>query len=232
MTSDTLKSIRIFQTNLNELLELCGVEKGDIKFPKPSKLASILEKFSKDDSAVKYFNHLKAQVKEAKKLLEERQLDYWNSEQNEKLLEECQSKLKVCEQEVERLRKKLTGCDVEKVCEQKVIEDLIHMLDQLQDKKTWLSEGGSENELLAKFLDGQIKETMTILERAGVEILEENGVFDKSLQRAVKTVKTDDPQMKNKVAETFRPGFLYDGIVLREQEVVVYVPTEEEDGCH
>ena len=228
MTSDIIKSIRAFQASLYELLKMCGVNKKAAKFPKPSKILLLLEKLSNDDSAVKYFSTLKKQVEEAKKLLEEKQLDYWNSEQNEKLLEECQRKLETLQKNPESAK---TVGENRNVCDRKIVTELIHMLDQLQDKKTWLMEGDSENKLLESFLDSQIEEIIAILEHAGVQILKENGDFDKSMQRVVKTTETSAPELKNKVAETFRPGFLYDGTVLREQEVVVYVLAEEEDPC-
>lgn len=59
--------------------------------------------------------------------------------------------------------------------------------------------------------------------------------FDSTRQRVIKKIKTDDPQIDKKVAESIRPGYEWEGKVLRPEMVAVYIyndATSEEDNTY
>jgi molecular chaperone GrpE (heat shock protein) len=61
-----------------------------------------------------------------------------------------------------------------------------------------------------------------VLEKEGVTSLEENDKFDYERQQIVSTKVTDDPQKNDIVAETVRPGYIFNGSIIRPQEVIIY----------
>jgi molecular chaperone GrpE (heat shock protein) len=58
-------------------------------------------------------------------------------------------------------------------------------------------------------------------------------LFDNTRQRVVKKLETDDPSMDKAIAQSLRPGYQWDGKILRPELVSVYVydNTEKGDMC-
>lgn len=107
-----------------------------------------------------------------------------------------------------------------------VFSDLIAMLDGMVSVTARLAreQGGngtsSQSAILDRFRE-QIEET---LRRNGVESYTgSDGVFDRERQRAIGIVETSDPTLDKRVAESVRPGYVYDGrIVVQAEQVKTY----------
>ncbi|MFZ7124668.1 MAG: nucleotide exchange factor GrpE [Desulfobacterales bacterium] len=54
-----------------------------------------------------------------------------------------------------------------------------------------------------------------------------DGAFDPIRQRALKKVPTDDPHLDKTVSHSLRPGYEWDGKVIRQEMVAVYVHSDE-----
>ncbi|MDE5877249.1 MAG: nucleotide exchange factor GrpE [Muribaculaceae bacterium] len=64
-----------------------------------------------------------------------------------------------------------------------------------------------------------------LLENNGVDVLiseEENPVFDRKLHQVIRTVETDNPKLDGKVAKKIRPGYAWNGTILRQEKVELY----------
>jgi hypothetical protein len=62
-----------------------------------------------------------------------------------------------------------------------------------------------------------------ILEQEGVTAIEETGSFNYERQQVVATQVTDDPEKDDLICDTVRPGYLFQGKLVRPQEAIVYV---------
>ncbi len=100
----------------------------------------------------------------------------------------------------------------------KLIQGIIKFRDQLL-----LFKDNAEEEGAAKLLSNLYRETGRILSINGVEVLNRAGDFLPDFQIAVDTITTDNGELVNKVESTFRDGYVFEGKMLRPQEVVVYV---------
>ncbi len=81
------------------------------------------------------------------------------------------------------------------------------------------SEGDSST---PKVLDAIYQQLEQILAKQGVKPLEETGLFNYERHKVVSTQKTDNPNKDDWVCETVRPGYLFEGKLIRPQEVIVY----------
>ena len=61
-----------------------------------------------------------------------------------------------------------------------------------------------------------------ILEEEGVFTLEAMEKFNYEQQQVMETKPTDDVNLDGLVSSTLRPGYLFDGKLIRPQEVIVY----------
>lgn len=61
-----------------------------------------------------------------------------------------------------------------------------------------------------------------ILEAEEVTTLEEMGLFNYERHQVISTKPTDDPNQKDCICDTVRPGYLFHGSLIRPQEVIVY----------
>ncbi len=79
----------------------------------------------------------------------------------------------------------------------------------------------------------QIKKTLRnipadmedLLENNGVDILiseGENPPYDRKLHQVIRTVETDNPELDGKIAKKLRPGYAWNGTILRQEKVEVY----------
>ncbi len=81
------------------------------------------------------------------------------------------------------------------------------------------SEGDSSS---PKVLEAIYQQLEQILAKEGVKPLEETGQFNYERHKVISTQKTDDPDKDDWVCETVKPGYLFDGKLIRPQEVIVY----------
>lgn len=64
-----------------------------------------------------------------------------------------------------------------------------------------------------------------LLENNGVDILiseGENPLFDRKLHQVVRTVETDNPELDGRIAKLLRPGYAWNGTILRQEKVELY----------
>ena len=100
---------------------------------------------------------------------------------------------------------------------------MIAMRDNLLMRRDWIKENEPEDVNAGKLVENQLRETANLLKKSGVEILEDDGMFDSSRHTVVETRETDDPLLDNQIAEVFRPGYVYQWNVLRGLEVIIYM---------
>ena len=64
-----------------------------------------------------------------------------------------------------------------------------------------------------------------LLENNGVDVLiseGENPLFDRKLHQVVRTVETDDPELDGRIAKKLRPGYAWNGTILRQEKAELY----------
>src|SRR6476469_9567508 len=71
-------------------------------------------------------------------------------------------------------------------------------------------------------LDAIYREIGRVLEGEGVTPVEDDGAFDYNRHAIVETRQTDDPEQNNRICGTGRPGYAFEGKLVRAQEVVVF----------
>ena len=100
----------------------------------------------------------------------------------------------------------------------KLIQGIIKFRDQLL-----LFRDNTEDEGTAKLISNLYREVGRILSSNGVEMLNRGGDFSPDSQVAADTIATDQAELFNKIESTFRDGYIFEGKMLRPQEVIVYV---------
>jgi hypothetical protein len=73
-----------------------------------------------------------------------------------------------------------------------------------------------------KVLDAIYERLGSILENEGVASLHEIGKFDYEIHKIVSTRSTEDPEEDDLICDVVRPGYLFNGLLIRPQEVIVY----------
>ena len=96
---------------------------------------------------------------------------------------------------------------------------------ELMKLRDWIllatsEEGDKKNS--PKVLQVLYKKLGKILEKEGITSLEETGVCNYERHQVVSTQETDDPNQDELIYETVRPGYLFQGSLIRPQEVIVY----------
>ncbi|MFK0733025.1 MAG: nucleotide exchange factor GrpE [Gloeotrichia echinulata GP01] len=98
----------------------------------------------------------------------------------------------------------------------KTAKELIELRDWVLLAKT------GNNTPSPAMLDVLYQQLGKVLEKEGVTSLQENDKFDYERQQIVSTKVTDDPEKNDIVAETVRPGYIFNGSIIRPQEVIIY----------
>lgn len=263
--ADRYESMNSLRESLDKVFDLCGLEKSRTQIQKPGGFAGFLEGLCDDRNLCRFMDTLGSQARRAARNLEDRRLDEWNYQENER-------RLKALEDEIGQLRKKHTeemddlrreyegklkdqslaasnawepqgktaaapqeggmaagypedgaaSASQDEECEAMIL-NVIAMRDNLLMRWDWIRDNDPDNASAIRLVEGQLRETGKLLKKAGVEILEDDGMFDSSRHTVVDTKPVDDPLLDNQIAEVFRPGYVYKGKVLRGQEVILYV---------
>jgi molecular chaperone GrpE (heat shock protein) len=79
-------------------------------------------------------------------------------------------------------------------------------------------------------LDAIYRDLGRVLEAEGVTPIEDDGAFDYNRHTVIETRATSDPAQNNRICGTVRPGYLFDGRLVRAQEVVVFALERGEKG--
>ena len=250
------RSMRSLRDHLEKLFRLCGLNGQRVEVKMSPRLVTMMENFCKDKSLCDFLDALDSQTEQAMKALNDRQLDLWSSQETERrlvetdeMLQKAQRKMKddegqlkaladraaTLEQRLESAQDALAKANEQlaKNDSEEMIRNIIAMGDNLLMRRDYLRENAPEDSNAGKLIKNQLRETANLLKKAGVEILEDEGLFDCSRHTVVDTRPTQDPLMDNQIAEVFRPGYIYKGNVIRGQEVILYVyQPEEEITCH
>jgi hypothetical protein len=72
--------------------------------------------------------------------------------------------------------------------------------------------------------------TRSLLAACDVVRVEETGGFDARRHEALASRAAPSPQFVHQIADTVRPGYLWHGVLLRPQQVIVYVPADQAAG--
>jgi|GEM_PF-1552807 len=97
--------------------------------------------------------------------------------------------------------------------------------------RDWVLLAKSGGAPAADALEGVYKKLAQVLKREGVTPLEENTAFDEERQQIMDTRPTRDPAQDNVVCDTVRPGYVFNGDVIRPQEVIIFTYEPEAAGA-
>lgn len=104
---------------------------------------------------------------------------------------------------------------------QKLFLELISKLITFRDQLTLFKTNQDSN--VNTLLDSLYEEIGVILKKFNVDILNSiGGQFNYTTQTIVKSIQTEDEAQVDKIAKSSRPGYQYNGICIRPQEVIVY----------
>jgi GrpE len=104
--------------------------------------------------------------------------------------------------------------------------ELIRLRDWVLLAKT----GSEEEKASPQSLEAIYKQLGRILTKEGITAVEETGNFNDERQQAVSTQVTDCQEKDDLVCDTVRPGYLFNGNLIRPQEVVVYTYEAVDSG--
>lgn len=224
---ETMKRLR---DHLEELFRLCGMPPKRVKVEPAPALIRLIEKPFQDKALCDYLEGLDTQAELAVREMKDRQLDAWNNQQNEARIVELEQELEQERTQAQEAEEKL----LRELQEEKergeqyrkerlsAIQDLIALRDKLLLRKSWLEDQASEEENAKKVVDSQLRETARCLTNQGVDILDSGGVFDNQYQTVVETRPAEHAEQDGQIAETFRPGYRFQGEILRSQEVILF----------
>lgn len=111
-----------------------------------------------------------------------------------------------------------------------MISDIIKIIDDIRKyKRHWESQAPSEETAanLLDFMDQIASDLEDLFSWQGVVAFTcDQNTFDSTRQRILKKVDTDDPEKNKQVAQSLRPGYEWDGKIIRPEMVSVYVYNE------
>lgn len=242
--------IKSFQEIFDDLFQSLGIKIESIEIKEQSIFTKLVTKIRGDNSMDEYLCVLESRLKEAKRLIDEKMADANSNiqrlEELEKELAKQKSFCQKLEREKEQCRKRteeeiqlrkekgLLLDEAKKAADDaykehlQLIRSLIDMRDNLLLKRDWIRENNFDDGNMNKLVESQYRETGKILQKSGVEVLEDSGRFDISRQTVVETRPTEDLEKVDHIAEIYRPGYLYKGEVLRGQEIVLFTKADAE----
>lgn len=240
--ADRYEGMRALRDDLNKLFELCGLKVEQVEIGSTPALIRLAASLVKDHALLDYLDTLDCQAKKAVKELEAKQIDQWSNEQNELRIEQLEKQITQYQKKLELLLKEKRRVEKENDSPKRtlpihkvgdpgpqeqghleMIRSLISMRDNLLIRRDWLKDNAPDDQNTMKLIESQLYQTANILKKSGVEILEDQGGFDSNRHTVVDTRPTDDPLLVNQIVEVFRPGYTYQGEVLRGEEVILYV---------
>jgi molecular chaperone GrpE (heat shock protein) len=95
-------------------------------------------------------------------------------------------------------------------------------LIKLRDWILLANSSNREENASNKILDTIYERLGNILEREGIVSLCETGRFDYEIHKIVSTRCTEDPEQDDSICDIVRPGYIFKGLLIRPQEVIVY----------
>lgn len=103
---------------------------------------------------------------------------------------------------------------------------LIRFRDQLWIQRDYAQKDQSDE--VVRAVSSALALCRSVLEEAGVEVLDGGGTFDMERHHTVETVITDDPALDWKIQRTVKEGYAFQGKLIRQQDVSVFRYTHQE----
>ena len=237
--------------HLAELFQLCGIQDTEVPLGDAPIPQRILDRLFEDKALAEYLNALDTQTVNAIAEMKNCRLEVWNSQENEKYIDELEQQLQEAKNSCTEQARNSQRAAVEiqdrldhteaLLCSEKErshthtldwIFHLIDVRDRLRLQQDWLQNiPEAERASAAKVIAMALRHTGEVMEEMGVTVMEGGGVFDNTLQSVIQTVPAASEDQVNRIAETFRAGYSYDGEVLRAQEVILYTDQQEDVVC-
>jgi molecular chaperone GrpE (heat shock protein) len=236
--------------SLHKLFESMNLQVPKSKLNFPQELWLVLENIVVSPVTIQNLEQIRLSVNEATKQQEHRSLDRWNAEQTvsrlKKQVSEMSSNSEKLQEENTSLKAQLTALSQEKEEAEKsfqeqffnlnqkaekdketqflsFVKEIILIRDNLTMKKEMLkSEENYRESKPYTLIQLSYRETENILNRMGVSIINQTGPFNNLLQMVSDTTPTDNEELHDKVAQTFREGYRTNDKLIRLQEVILY----------
>lgn len=236
--------------SLHKLFESMNLQVPKSKLNLPQELWLVLENIVASPVTIQNLEQIRLSVNEATKQQEERSLDRWNAEQTvlqlKKQVAEMSSNSEILQADNSSLKKQLTALsqekeDAEKSFQEKIfnlsekfeeekeiqflsfVKEIILIRDNLTMKEEMLKSEENYRESKAyKLIQLSYHETENILNRIGVSVINQNGPFNNLIQMVSDTTPTDNEELHDTVAKTFREGYRTKDKLIRLQEVILY----------
>jgi len=246
LTKQLTPGISQLAQSLAKLYEIMGFQTEGFQLKQPSRQEVIFESLKQNNTSVQNIDLLNQSVETLQKKLEDRELDQWSErqtferqkaalEEQLKQLEELNNQKQLLRQSEavheESLNQLKTQFEASEKHGAAALEkqflafarEIISVRDNLAMKEEILKEEDNYQETNAwKFIQLSYRETEGILKRMGVQVLNQTGLFYAQTQMVTGTVTTDNVELHDFVAQTFREGYRTEDKLIRPQEVFLY----------
>jgi molecular chaperone GrpE (heat shock protein) len=241
------------EMNIEKLFESLGVEGIKHSTQTPNAAMYLIQNMITDKNVFMNMQAMNEDIKKAIQKHEEIRLDAWSLKDELKEAEAENEALKKQLKEAEHQLEKLQNLEAQNIglntkidelqtafekCTKDlrssenrakdITESLVSFRDSIILKEGLCAENKEESSVqLHKLLTVLLKETAGIFEKNDIEILDQKGTYDSSIQIVTDVKPTKDKELQDTVAETFRPGYRYGDVLIRPQEVILYSYTAE-----
>ncbi|MBR1482756.1 MAG: nucleotide exchange factor GrpE [Ruminococcus sp.] len=220
-------SLSELNKSLSELFELCGVKPRRIRVAPSPKPVTLVENICKDTSVSDFADALSRQTAEAVKRMKERQIDLWCADRESAASEKLESENETLRKQNSELKKRLRAAEEQTNTKDdsamSFVSEMISLRDSLYSRLEWAQSTLPADDNSVKLLRSQLIESASAMQNLGIDVLEDTDTFDCTYCTIIETVPTDDPNLVDTIAKIFRPGYRYNGEVVRSKEVVMYI---------
>lgn len=211
--------------NIQKLLTLCNVSGEKIVIPKTSTVVKIAEKIVKDKSTELYLQKVNYSLVQAVKALDQNRLDEWSNKETEKYAERLETENETLKAELEAEKASRAELEAELKAEKdahmELIKSLVEMCVAIELKRDIALEK-SQTKIVAKCFDAQKCDLDKLLQKNGVEILEEK-TYNSAESNVVNVVGTEDSALSGTVERVVSPGYRYKNKLLKNKDISVYM---------
>lgn len=236
--------------SLHKLFESMNLQVPKSKLNLPQELWLALENIVVSPVTIQNLEQIRLSVNEATRQQEDRSLDRWNAEQTvlrlKKQVAEMSSDSEKLQAENTLLKTQITALsqenkDAKKSFQEQIlnlnqkaekekgtqflsfVNEIILIRDNLKMKEEMLQSEENYTESKAyKLIQLSYRETENILNRMGVSVINQTGPFNNLFQMVSDTTPTDNEDLHDTVALTFREGYRSNDKLIRLQEVTLF----------
>ncbi len=236
--------------SLHKLFESMNLQVPKSKLNLPQEIWLALENIVVSPVTIQNLDQIRLSVNEATRQQEDRSLDRWNAEQTvlrlKKQVAELTSDSDKLQEENSSFKAQLSALsqekeDAEKSFQEQIlnlnqkaekeketqflafVKEIILIRDNLTMKADMLkSEENYQESKAYKLIQLSYRETENILNRMGVLVINQSGLFNNLLQMVSDTTPTDNEELHDTVAQTFREGYRTNDKLIRLQEVILF----------